>query len=1296
MSNDDDVQMSRPRSRGAAAVPRHQVMRRAAGAIAAGAIGAGVLSGAIGASAAAAAAITTKALPPSFVSVTAAPRLPFGARLLGLVAPNTIVKAAVALRPRSQAAISAFIGQVSDPRSTLYHHYLSRGRYASRFGPTRAAVTAVRDQLVGDGLHVTSVSSNRLLVQFSGTASRVEAAFRTGLERVALEGGGTGRATTGAVRLPSTVGRYVQAVVGLDNLVHEANALMRAGAGHAAGHAAAPALRLSHSGSGGPVACSAALGQQAGGGLTDQQVAASYGLDPLYATGDLGAGQTVDIYELEPFSMADVQAFDQCYFGADGAGHTSNISVIAVDGGPGTGLGSGEAALDVEDVSAIAPDAKIHVFSGPNMDNSFGPLDTWNAIAVADDARQISSSWGLCETVLQAGAPGVQQVENDIFEQTAAQGQSVFAAAGDDGSDDCAGHASFPVPTYLSVDDPASQPYVTSVGGTTILDASTPPVETVWNNGADGGAGGGGISETWAMPTWQAGTYTQTAANEACSNDPSGTADDSHLSGDPTALPAGTECRQTPDVSALADPQSGITIVYGGTWYEIGGTSSSTPLWAAMTAEMNASSACRATPLGVGFIDPLLYMVGTGANASSAFNDITVGNNDNLGVGDGSMYTAGPGYDLASGLGTPRITNPDNEGLANQLCTLAAPSPTTMVPAVSGISPNAASTAGGTRVTISGSGFGTLQGSVFFGNVAATVTSWSPTSITARAPAMYSGPDAPPGEGESVVVTVTTALSPHQSSSPSSLSVFHYTGAAPGAGVPVVDYVASPAGPQAGGGTATIVGSGFTEAGGVESVTFGGVPATNLKVLGDDELSVTVPAMGSHTSCATATPGVCQVQVVVANADGPSATSPIEPAFAGPITFEPSGAFVPPAGCGCEVVQAPTEYDYAPQPTVTAVDPRFASETGGTTLAIDGSGFNLLDLYWVNIGPSSQNASQDFSLAGVTPTEIDEVAPGDPNFNGVATIEPDPSQLSVRTAGGLGTAPSFAFAGVPTVSGLSSHAGAQASPGSLTITGQGFSDANLVEFVGQGRLHFLASTTTRFTVSSDTSITVQVPQFFAMATDVLVCSETGCDSPNPSVDTYSFAYPGRPVLSSNSPSAGPEHGGTLVTIGGQLDSEVLSVKFGNLEGTVVSEPQLAPSGLLEVLAPASRRAGTVGITITTIGGALVGQPTSAPTQAATFTYQRSSPSAPQDLRVAPGKGSLSVSWSAPYTTGGYPVTGYVVTARAKGEKTVTRVTASRSAKLSGLVGHRQYTVVVVAENRLGRGVRATLGPVTPR
>ena len=166
------------------------------------------------------------------------------------------------------------------------------------------------------------------------------------------------------------------------------------------------------------------------------------------------------------------------------------------DGGQPTGPGSGEANLDVEDISALAPEATIDVYEGPATDGTdYDPVDDYVASSTLT-ADQVVAIPRLCEQAIELGSTGLQDTENLLFEQAAAQGQSVLGAAGDNGSDDCnTFETSTPVAGQnpLSVDDPGSQPYVVSVGGTTIDDAATkPPLEHVWNDGADGGGGGGG------------------------------------------------------------------------------------------------------------------------------------------------------------------------------------------------------------------------------------------------------------------------------------------------------------------------------------------------------------------------------------------------------------------------------------------------------------------------------------------------------------------------------------------------------------------------------------------------------------------------------------------------------------------------------------------------------------------------------------------------------------------------------------------------------------------------------------
>src|SRR5213079_3154187 len=125
-------------------------------------------------------------------------------------------------------------------------------------------------------------------------------------------------------------------------------------------YAAAKAADFTHP-AGSPTPCSDATNAaETFGGLTDDQIANAYGVFGLYGAGDTGSGQHIAVYELEPFAMSDLQTFDTCYFGATrAASMLGRVAVKTVDGGQTAGPGSGEAILDLQDVSAFAPGANI-------------------------------------------------------------------------------------------------------------------------------------------------------------------------------------------------------------------------------------------------------------------------------------------------------------------------------------------------------------------------------------------------------------------------------------------------------------------------------------------------------------------------------------------------------------------------------------------------------------------------------------------------------------------------------------------------------------------------------------------------------------------------------------------------------------------------------------------------------------------------------------------------------------------------------------------------------------------------
>ena len=307
-------------------------------------------------------------------------------------------------------------------------------------------------------------------------------------------------------------------------------------------------------------------------------------------------------------------------------GLSNPVTVDPVDGGgtPDVG-GTGEADLDIEQIATQAPGASILSYEGPNTD--LGSYDVAARIVGDDTAKFVSDSWGECEPLTPTSGSGSIASFDVLFEQAASQGQAVFSADGDSGSEDCFLTDSDP---SLQVDYPSSSPWITAVGGSSL---SLNGAESVWR-GCDGvasnsgcapgdGAGGGGTSTVEAKPLWQGGPNPPTAS---CG---------SH----------GANCRQTPDVSTDA----GVPVVFytGGSWAGFVGTSIGAPLDTAIWAD-RAQECGQGSP---GDAAPTLYATSPHGRVLGGFNDITTGSNDLTGTHGGS-FTASAGYDLASGLGS--------------------------------------------------------------------------------------------------------------------------------------------------------------------------------------------------------------------------------------------------------------------------------------------------------------------------------------------------------------------------------------------------------------------------------------------------------------------------------------------------------------------------------------------------------------------------------------------------------------------------------------------------------------------
>ncbi len=509
----------------------------------------------------------------------------------------------VALAQANKAAIETFIASLSNPASPNYQHYLTPTQFAERFGATDATVQEVSTYLKSFGLHVGSLSKGHVLLHVSGSTINISHAFDASIMTVRSSTGALGAQFVDRATLPANIAKQIQGIYGLSSVVPMSRHLVRSSAVASATPSACAGAQSGASPS--------STTPNSSGGFTLQQQSSLYGFSGAYANGNIGTGQIIGVYELGIYNPNDLNVFFNCY------GLSPSITNTNVDGGA-TGGYSDEATLDIEQAAGLAPGAKIQVYSGPNSSSGSGPLDVYAKIADDNTATVVTTSWGICE-VDPSNNPSSEQA---IFQQMAAQGQTVLSAAGDNGSSDCNGITN----NTPAVDDPSSQPYVTSVGGLTITNIS-PLTQTVWNS--NGGAGGGGVSQVWSRPTWQV----------------------------TTGATASQTMRMVPDLSVMADPNTGFMQYFTGSnsqvvtchrncttgWSSIGGTSIGSPLMSALVAV--AAQACGVARLG--FINPSLYRMGA---AGVGFTDVTTGSNDLFNTGS---YSAGTGYDLASGLGSP-------------------------------------------------------------------------------------------------------------------------------------------------------------------------------------------------------------------------------------------------------------------------------------------------------------------------------------------------------------------------------------------------------------------------------------------------------------------------------------------------------------------------------------------------------------------------------------------------------------------------------------------------------------------
>jgi kumamolisin len=319
-----------------------------------------------------------------------------------------------------------------------------------------------------------------------------------------------------------------------------------------------------------------------------------------------GTGQTIGILEFGGgYTPAEIAA----YFASANL-PMPRITDVSVDGATNTpdGVTDGQVVLDIEIVGTLAPKANLRVYFSHLTDTGF--VAALNR-ATADGVSVISIGWGQAESVWKEAE--VRAIDRAL-RAAAEKGITVVVAAGNGGVTDRVEDGK------PHVDFPASSPWVLAVGGTKVVASGHQIVtETAWNDKFEG-ATGGGVSELFEQPDWQAGVQGPARAD-------------------------GKAGRLVPDVAAVASPSSGALILLGGQRMILGGTSVSAPVWAGLIALVN-----QGLGRNVGHLNPVLYQQ---AGPAGVLQPITKGNNS---VGTMKGYSAGPGWNPVAGWGSPNGT----------------------------------------------------------------------------------------------------------------------------------------------------------------------------------------------------------------------------------------------------------------------------------------------------------------------------------------------------------------------------------------------------------------------------------------------------------------------------------------------------------------------------------------------------------------------------------------------------------------------------------------------------------------
>ena len=596
------------------------------------------------------------AAPPSRVIANTKPLWTAQAVNLGHASRSAAVKARVYLAPAGGlSALAQLATAMATPGNPNYHKFLTPAQYQQRFGPTDATVRTVSAYLRAAGLKVTGIGAGNRYISIKGRVAAAQRAFGTRIDRYRHHGQLV-QAPTTALTVPASLASYVLTVSGLDTTPHMVTPASKPQVSQPAGYRNA---RPCSSYYGEITASTEADGSTplpqydtatlpyAVCGYTGPQLRSAY----ESSTALDGTGVTVAITDAyaSPSIASDASTYalrngDRAY--SPGQLNQTVPQHYTHEGVCGANGWYGEETLDVEAVHAMAQGANIHYYGAAScFDSDF--LDTLGQVVDDGTAQLVTNSWDDYEA---NSTPDSVAAYESIFIQGATEGMSFMFSSGDDGDELAA-------TGIVQVDYPASDPYVTAVGGTSIAigQGGSRLFETGWGTVRHGLAGGG---TSWGDGTFY---YGSGGGSSALFDQPG------YQAG---IAPAGA--RQVPDVAMDADPTTGMLVgetqkfPKGGVQYDeyrIGGTSLASPLFAGLTA-----LALQAAGGGAGLLNPIIYdslgaftdIAGPGDDAGNVRVDYVNGVDGTRGVvysvrtfNQDSSLSVATGWDDVTGVGVP-------------------------------------------------------------------------------------------------------------------------------------------------------------------------------------------------------------------------------------------------------------------------------------------------------------------------------------------------------------------------------------------------------------------------------------------------------------------------------------------------------------------------------------------------------------------------------------------------------------------------------------------------------------------